>query len=150
MRQQYATSFSPKKSKFTLFSMCQQTYFHIQFELLINFNQLVHVPENQAINQVYTCAPEIEPINLASPILLVVQGVNVKLFKFLTVSHRFMKGCNWHAFQKILKFAFLEITHNFFCYLQSNVFDATSLFQTMWEHFFCVPSWLFRIMWLCD
>lgn len=110
LRQQYATSFSPKKSKFTLFSMCQQTYFHIQFELLINFNQLVHVPENQAINQVYTCAPEIEPINLASPILLVVQGVNVKLFKFLTVSHRFMKGCNWHAFQKILKFAFLEIT----------------------------------------
>ena len=47
-------------------------------------------------------------------------------------------------------------THEFFCHLQSNVFDAASLFQTNhvvhWnapreDTFFCVASWHFRITW---
>ena len=60
---------------------------------------------------------------------------------------------NWDA---LLLFPVDRDTHKFFCSLQSNVFDAASLFQTNhvvhWntpreDIFFCVASWLFRITW---
>ena len=59
-------------------------------------------------------------------------------------------------FQQILLFPVDRDTHEIFSRLQSNVFDAASLFQTNhvvhWnapreDMFFCVASWLFRITW---
>ena len=58
----------------------------------------------------------------------------------------------------VLLFTVDRDTHEFFCRLQSNVFDAASLFQTnlvsrgtlkctTWGHFFCVASRLCRITW---
>ena len=56
--------------------------------------------------------------------------------------------------QWLLLFPVDRDTHKFFCRLQSNVFDAASLFQTNdmlnWnapreDIFFCVASWLFHI-----
>ena len=58
----------------------------------------------------------------------------------------------------VLPFTVDRDTHECFCRLQSNVFDAASLFQTnlvsrgtlkctTWGHFFCVASWRFRITW---
>ena len=46
-----------------------------------------------------TCVPEIEPaINYASPILACASGLKYQVvLKFLTVTHRFIKGRNWHA-----------------------------------------------------
>ena len=59
----------------------------------------------------------------------------------------------WLIRYQLLLFPVDRDTHEFFCRLQSNVFDAPSLFQTNHvvhfnvpreDIFFCVASWLFR------
>ena len=72
---------------------------------------------------------------------------------YLVVYHTTL---NLLCFEMLLLFPVDRDTHEIFYRLQSNVFDAASIFQTNhvvhWnvprkDIFFCVASWLFRITW---